>query len=259
MFLVEHRFIPCLVGQTDLITDRSEPHIRIVLTQQDTILSTRGEHTVRLIYTLRDKVIYQDSDICLVSTENERGFSAHCQCGVNSGHKTLGGRFLITGGTVHLAGHIEPTDYLRFQTVTKIRGVEKVIFNRISRTEQIGILQGRNMRQCIYLHTPGHRTGESVYIVFPGFFTFRLQEQLVGILVGKCDEFRLYAWAISRTNTLNLTVIHRRFIQSRCYFGMNFRICPYYPAGSLPEPAANSRQIRKLLPFQLIAILTFSE
>ena len=55
--------IALIRDQSDLVSDRREALIGIVLTQQKTILRARSHHPVRLTVFLRDQIVDQHADI----------------------------------------------------------------------------------------------------------------------------------------------------------------------------------------------------
>ena len=54
-----------VIDQTDPVADLRKTHIRIILTQEYPVFGAGGHHTVRFFRSLGNKVIDQNSDICL--------------------------------------------------------------------------------------------------------------------------------------------------------------------------------------------------
>ena len=92
-----------------------ETEVRIVLTQKNAILCAGGKHAVRLIHTLIDKIVNENANIGLVPAKHQSVFLLQPQMGIHTRHNALGGRFLITGGTIHLTGQEEIFHHLGAQ------------------------------------------------------------------------------------------------------------------------------------------------
>ena len=105
-------------------------------------------------------------------------------------------------------------DKFGFQTLVELGGVKVIILDSIPGPIHHAMLQSAHTMQGFQLYLPRHRRTESVHVVFAGINTFRFKEELMLLLVGKGDNFRFYAWAVTRTDALNLSVIEWRVRQS---------------------------------------------
>src|SRR5439155_9103431 len=85
-----------------------------------------------------------------------------------------------------------------------------VIFNRIAPTQNLGVLQPGNVLQHRRLHVIGQAGADAVAVVFERVTAFRLEEDLMAILVGEADDLVLDGWTVTRTAALNLSAVHWR-------------------------------------------------
>ena len=76
----------------------------------------------------------------------------------------------------------------------------------------------------LQLHLQRERRGEALQIVFRRGNALRLQEELVGILTGKCAQFILYAGAITGPLTVNQTGKQWGAVKTRAQNLMHFLI-----------------------------------
>ena len=85
--------------------------------------------------------------------------------------------------------------------------VEVIVFDGVTWSVNLGISQSRNLMKCIQLDIHRHARRKTVQIHFVRIFAFRLQEERMLILVGEGDEFGFDTRTVTRTGTLNLTII----------------------------------------------------
>ena len=90
-------------SQSQLITFFCQSLIRIVLSQQYTIFGSRRKHSVRLVHPFCYKVINQNTDISLVSSQRKFISAVAVYMRINSRNQSLTARFFITGGTINLS------------------------------------------------------------------------------------------------------------------------------------------------------------
>ena len=90
----------------------SKAEIGIILPQKYPVLRPGGEHTVRLINALIDEIVYENTYIGLVSGEHKRILFLKVQVGINTSHKALTSRFLVSCGTINLTSQKEVIYYL---------------------------------------------------------------------------------------------------------------------------------------------------
>src|SRR4030095_2323959 len=109
---IEVRFVPAaprlesfppLVGnQAGRTPDRRQAQVGIVDAQQQSMLGARSEHSVRLQATARYKVVDEDADVGLVSTQNDRRLATNGLRGVQTRNDSLSSGFFIAGGPIDL-------------------------------------------------------------------------------------------------------------------------------------------------------------
>ena len=181
----------------------SQAEIGIVLTQQNAILSTGSKHPIRLIHAFIDQIINQDTNIGLVTTKYERILSGKLSMRIDTGYQALCRRLLISRRTIDLTSQEETVNYAGFKRIFQILRIEIIIFNGISRFEHDAILKTGNGMQCFQLNIQrkGRRkTLQVILIVIPAF---RLQEQLMRILIGKGSELVFDARTIAGATTMD--------------------------------------------------------
>ena len=116
-----HEFcISFLRNQTDFVSERSEPQIGIVLSQQNAVFGARGEHAVGSSTPLVTRSSM--STRCrLIALQGERCGSAAFCGSVDSGYQALSSRFFVSRSSVYLSGKEEPAHFFRFERVRKLR------------------------------------------------------------------------------------------------------------------------------------------
>ncbi len=78
--------------------------IGIILTKKNSVLCPGSKHSIRFINSLCDQVVNQYSDICFISTKNERLFTKGLQGSINSSNNSLAGSLFITRCAIDLTG-----------------------------------------------------------------------------------------------------------------------------------------------------------
>src|SRR4029453_7917709 len=108
-----------IVYQTRLATDRREAEIRVVDSQQKTMLRPGCEHAVRLEAPFGSQVFDQRADVTLSTVEEDRFVPGNLTRRVDSGHDALSGGLLVARRPIDLAGEIQAGHSLCLQ-----RGIE---------------------------------------------------------------------------------------------------------------------------------------
>ena len=204
--LRRHKVVAFASGEAQSIGALGEAHVGIVLTQKYAILGTRGEHAIWFVHAFGHEVVDKHTYVCFIASEH-KGFAAYyiLMC-IDAGYQALPCRFLITGGTVDLSGKEEVAHTFGFERMLELCGVEKVVFDSISRAIDLQIGKGGNLAQRLELYLPRERRGESVEIHLLGGFAFGLYEKLVFGLIGKCHYLGFDAGTIARTYRLYLAI-----------------------------------------------------
>ena len=102
---------------------------------------------VWFIDTLRDKIVYQHPYVALVACESKWRQTLDHPMSIYTGYDALPRRFFVTGRTVYLTGEEKPCKHPAFEGVVKLSGIEKIIFNRITRTIYLHIGKSRDSLQ----------------------------------------------------------------------------------------------------------------
>ena len=192
-----------LVSQTCLVRDRSKPEIGIILSQERTVLCPRCKHSIRFIDTLCDEIVNKNSDVRLVSLQDERILSGNLKMGIHTCNQTLGCRLLISGRSVDLTCKIKVLDVLQFKRRLELSRIEIVIFDSICRTENLCIFKTLDIMQSFHLDVQWKGRREALKIILIRSPTLRLKEELVLSLVRKSSELILDARTIARSDTFD--------------------------------------------------------
>ena len=201
-----------------------EAKIRIVLAKQDTILRPRSKHAIGFIHALRDQIIYQNTYIRLITTENERFLIMTLKMSIDPGHDTLSSRFLISGRTIDLSRQKEVFNLLQFKVGFQLCRIKIVIFYSISRAEYLDIFQTLDLMQRLQLNIERKRRGKTLQIILVGVSPFRFEEKLMMIVIGKYTKFVFDARTITRTPAADQPIEKRGILEPASKGFMNGRI-----------------------------------
>ena len=188
--------------------------IGIIGPQHQTILRTRGKHAVGFARPLRDQIIDHHTDISIRTIQHKLAFATiNHQRRINPGNQPLPGGFFVTSCSIDLPGKKQASNFFGFQRMAQLTRIDKIIFNRIARTEYFHLFQtGDRCQQCQLniLGQGGRNTiGIDGMIVQP----FRFEENLMFGFIGKPNHLILDRRAIARTAAINLPAIHRCAMQ----------------------------------------------
>ena len=112
-----------LRSEPNFISSRSQSQIGIILPQEYSVLRPGGKHSVWFIDSLCNQIIYQNTYIRLIPSKYEFSFTLNLQGSIDACYKTLGGRFLIAGCSVHLPGEIQILHYFRLKSSLELLGL----------------------------------------------------------------------------------------------------------------------------------------
>ena len=174
---------------------------------------------------------------------------------VNACYQSLSSRLFITGCTVDLAGEKQIFNLFSLQCMVQLSRIKEVIFDRVPGSVEHDILQAFDGFQSCQLYLPRQTAGEAVYIILITIHTFGLQEDLVRFLIGKGNNLGLYTRAITRTDTLDLSVEKGRICKSCTQCVMRLCIGISDPTRHLFEFPLHAIQIAELMPI-VISVLT---
>ena len=202
-----------LINQAERAGLFREAQIGVVFAQQQAIFGPAGKHAIRLRRALRDQVVNQHAQIGLVAAR-EPGRLVFCPPGrVQAGQQTLRGGLFITRGAIDLAGKEQPLDKPGLQPGIQLARVEKIIFDRITGADDMGLLKALDRAHQGQLRVIGQGSGDAVRIDLAGGQALRFDEDLMRRPVGKAHHLVLHGRAITRPGALDIAVIKRRAVQ----------------------------------------------
>jgi hypothetical protein len=122
------------------MTTASEPPVRVVMAQEQSILRSAGEHAIGLDWIRDHEIIDEDTDICLVPAEKEGRLSASPERCVCSRDQALRARLFIAGGPIDLSRQIEPGDLPHGEGPIQLAWLNEVILDGVAMTEELSPL-----------------------------------------------------------------------------------------------------------------------
>ena len=233
LFLPAHSLILFLCDKPCLITDFPKPQICIVLTQQKAVFRAGSHHTVRFKIFLCDKVVNQDTDICLGTVKHNLFLSLDKKRRIHSGNQPLCSRLFITTASIKLTRTKESLYFFEFQSRIKLVRIHTVILDGISIPHNFTVFQPR--------YCPVHgkldilRKGRThpADIHFICVKSLRFNKHLMPLLLSKFDNLVLNGRTVSWSSPLNHAGINRRTVKIGTYDIVCLFICISKPAGSL--------------------------
>ena len=140
---------------------------------------------------------------------------------VDSCDETLAGSFLISRCAIDLACEIEFAQVLCFEGVMELSRWKEVVFDGIARPEHAGVFQAGYLAHRLELGFFGQGCGESIEVGLDGVSPFRLDEDLVAILVRKPVDFvlnaRTVAWPLSSDGARKQGAVLEAVLQNVVY------------------------------------------
>ena len=202
-------FAAVLVDQSELVCQWCESSIGVVLTKQQSILGTTGEHPIRFVSAGRDQVVYQHTDVSLITCGDPGRLAGNVSCCVETGNQSLAGRLFVTGRAVDLPGKEETGDRLGFQMRPELGGWTVVVFDSVAISHDDRPFETGDHRQHLILDVAGQAGGDTVDVNLLRLASLWLEKQLVSLFVCKSHHLVFDARAISGTPRVNLAAVHR--------------------------------------------------
>ncbi len=131
-------------NEPDLLAERRQSLVGVVLPEKKSVFGARGEQAIRLVRAFGHQIVDHDSDIRFGPLQDERSAAARIEGGVRSGDEPLSRRLLITGRTVDLASKEETGQPLRHQRVRQFGRRHGVVFHGVARLQHHALLKAGN-------------------------------------------------------------------------------------------------------------------
>ena len=100
-----------------------------------------------------------------------------------------------------------------FQRWAQLQRIDAVVFDRISRSHNLGLRKAPYCAQHVALHIERHGRGKALHVNFLGIQPHGLQKQLMARLVRETYHLILNGGAIPRANALDHPAVKRRAVQ----------------------------------------------
>ena len=195
-----------IVHQADRAAPGREPQIGVVDAQMKTVLGPGGKHPVRFETAFRDQVVDQDADVGFVPSDFEGRPAERTARGVDPRDKALRRGLFVPRCPVDLPGQEEAADPLGFEPPGELGRLDEVVLDGIAGPEHHRLFEARQGVHEIELHIPRQAHREAVDVDLARIDAFRLEEDLVPLLLGEPDDLVLERRTVSRTNAANLPV-----------------------------------------------------
>src|SRR5690606_19539518 len=157
--------------------------------------------------------IDENADVGLGTIEDERLLIAERENGVDSREKPLRRRLLVAARPADLACEVEPFDEPRLERDVDLRRREEVILDRVAVLEDARLAKRRDRREDLVLHVPWKARRDAVQVDPRGVETFRLEEDLMALLLGEAHDLVLDRRAVTRPDALDRPGVHRRAVE----------------------------------------------
>ena len=194
-----------------------QPLICVVGAQRETILGPRREHAIGLAHAPRHEIIDHHADIRAAPIEDERIAPRRKARRVETCNQPLSRSLFIACRAVDLARQIKPRQALYTKRRIKLARIDIVVFDRIAEPLDLDMLKPVNLTDESFLHILRQRRRNPVRIdrvaILRTRKTFRLEEDLVFVAIGKPLHLVLDRRAIARTTSRDRAGIDRRLVQ----------------------------------------------
>ena len=129
-----------------------------------------------------------------------RRAAARALRGVDAGDQSLRRRLLVAGRAVDLPGEKQPGDALRFEAPRQLGRLDEVVLDGVPGPQQHRVFQPGQRMNELRLHVARQAHREAVDVDFPRVEPFRLEKDLVPLLVRKPDDLVLERRAVPRAD-----------------------------------------------------------
>ena len=180
---------------------------------QQAVFRPAGHNAVGFLRPLGHQIVNEGADVAGVPGEDQREPTLNFQCGVDAGHQSLRGGFLVAGGAVELPRAVQAGNQFGFQCWLQLGGIDALVFDGIGGAHHFRVLQPRHGAQHGKLHILGKTGRKALNVHFLGVQPAGFDEQLVPGLVGKADDLRLDAGAVPGADAGDGAIIHGTAVQ----------------------------------------------
>src|SRR5579884_512644 len=226
------------------MADLHQPKVSVVVTKQQAVLRSRGEHSVWLSGILGNEVVDQYPDVSLRSIEHQRRLAAYLERRIDARDNALGGRFFVSRRTVDLTRMIKAGDQLGFKGGMQLARGKVIVFDRVPWLEHACATEAWYCTYNFVLYVCREACRNSIRIELTRIKPFRLDKNLMALLVGKTHDLVLDRRAISGAGRFDHSAVHRRPIEIRPNDVMRLRVRVREMAQHLPQ-LNRFRSIRK--------------
>ena len=127
-----------VADEADAAAMRGEAAVGVVDAQVKAELGAGGEHAVGLAGSLADEIVDEDGGVGFAAIEDEGRLTFDGEGGVDSGHESLAGGFLVAAGSVDLSAEVEAADFAGFEGAFELGGVDGVVLDGVAGAEHLG-------------------------------------------------------------------------------------------------------------------------
>ena len=223
-----------VVHQPQLAAGFGQAQVGVVFAQLQAELGAAGEHAVGLGHALGHQVIHQHAQVRLITPRQPGVAPLHLKCRVHRGIKPLRRGLFIAGRAVDLAGKEQALNGPCLEAGPQLARVEVVVFNGITRPQDVRPLQAGHALHRGNLHVEGQGGGNAVGIELVRRQAFGFQKDLVRVLVGKAIDLVLDARAVARPHAADDPGEHRAAVKAAADDLVRARIGVRDPARHLP-------------------------
>ena len=203
--------VPGIVGdEADAASVGGEAAVGVVDAEVEAELGAGGEHAVGLAGSLADEVVDEDGGVGFAAVEGERRLAFDGEGGVDAGHESLAGGFLVAAGAVDLSGEVEAADFAGFEGALELGGVDGVVLDGVAGAEHLGRFEAGDGGEDGELDVDGERGAHAVEVDLVGVEALGFEKELVGVLVGKLDDLVFDGGAVARADGVDLAAVHGR-------------------------------------------------
>ena len=166
--------------------------------------------------------------------QHHRLFPLHSPRRVDPRNQTLCPRLLIARGSIDLPRQKQIRARLRLQRRMQLPRRSKIIFHRISRPQYLRLLAPLNCPHHFDLDLKRQTSRKPVHINLIRRNPFRLQKNLMRLLIRKPHNLILDRRTIPRPDAVDLSGIHRGLVEILANDRRRLVVGPAYPAIQLP-------------------------